>query len=200
MIYFISDEHFGHDNIIKYCNRPFSSTEEMNEELIKRHNSIIKPNDTVYHLGDFAFGDGSSNPGKFFNRLNGKKILVKGNHDAKPTLNLSWDSIHDLHETYYKGVKIVMCHYAMRTWNKSHAGAYQLYGHSHNAFKEDANLSFDVGVDGWNYSPISVEQVVERMIWKTKNVDYFSSEEYNNATLTKDSTRSEIQRINAQFY
>jgi len=168
--------------------------------MIKRHNQVVKPNDTVYHLGDFAFGDGLSYPEKFFNRLNGKKILIKGNHDAKTTLNLKWDSIHDLHEIGYKGIKIVMCHYAMRTWNKSHAGAYQLHGHSHSAYKETSDSSFDVGVDGWNYTPLSIDQVVDKMEWKLKNVDYFSSEEYSNRTLTKEATYSENKRMNSLFY
>jgi len=77
-IFFTSDTHFGHKNILKYCNRPFVNVEEMDEVMIERWNGRIGKNDSVYHLGDFSF---SSNPKTYFERLNGKKILIIGNHD-----------------------------------------------------------------------------------------------------------------------
>jgi calcineurin-like phosphoesterase family protein len=80
MIFFTSDHHFDHANIIKYCNRPFLSVDEMNEEIVKRWNQVVDANDTVYYLGDFSLGKGSVE--KFVPRLNGEKYLVMGNHDA----------------------------------------------------------------------------------------------------------------------
>ncbi|MCB0512609.1 MAG: metallophosphoesterase, partial [Bacteroidetes bacterium] len=80
--WFTSDTHFFHENIIKYCNRPFSSAEEMNEVLIDNWNSVVKPGDIVYHLGDVTMGQKSH--GQFsslWTRLNGRKRLVVGNHD-----------------------------------------------------------------------------------------------------------------------
>lgn len=79
MIYITSDPHFNHANVIPYCNRPYSSVEEMNEALIANWNSVIKPEDTIYCLGDFSFHIRSVE--QFMPRLNGKKILISGNHD-----------------------------------------------------------------------------------------------------------------------
>ena len=82
MIYFISDTHFNHLNIIKYCNRPFNNVEEMNEAIIKNWNNIVSNEDTIYHLGDFALGTKESII-DIVNRLNGKKYLIRGNHDKR---------------------------------------------------------------------------------------------------------------------
>lgn len=80
MIYFISDTHFNHKNIIKYCNRPFDSIQQMNETLIKNWNEIVNSEDTIYHLGDFALGSKGLIL-DIVNKLNGNKYLVRGNHD-----------------------------------------------------------------------------------------------------------------------
>ena len=95
-IFFTSDTHFGHANIIKYCARPFASVQEMNRELIARWNAVVGPRDTVYHLGDFAFGKASEAP-TFLRKLNGaKKILIRGNHDrnARQMLEVGFDEVH----------------------------------------------------------------------------------------------------------
>src|SRR3990167_4892089 len=78
--FFISDTHFNHENIIKYCNRPFQSVEEMNETMINNWNSVVDKNDIVIHLGDFAMGPKKLIP-SFAERLNGQVILVKGDND-----------------------------------------------------------------------------------------------------------------------
>lgn len=87
-IYVISDNHWNHEEIIKYCNRDFKDVKEMNETMIKRWNSIVKPNDMVINLGDIIFTKGDSRRiVKTLNKLNGRKILIKGNHDRK---SYSW--------------------------------------------------------------------------------------------------------------
>lgn len=158
-IFFTSDTHFDHVNVIKYSNRPFASKEEMNEAMIERWNSVVQSNDTVYHLGDFAF---SKTPEKFFNRLNGNKLLVIGNHDRGATLNLPWGWKKSMYELKINKQPIVLCHYAMRTWNRSHYNAVQLYGHSHGTLP-GTNQSLDVGVDCWNYKPVSFEEIKSRL-------------------------------------
>lgn len=184
MIWFTSDSHYFHRAVIEYCNRPFSSVEEMNEALIVNWNHIVSPKDTIYHLGDFAFckPDKAIEIGK---RLNGKKHLIFGNHDkylrkSKEFLEL-WESTQDLKEikvpdeTAPTGTRrIVMCHYAMRVWNSSHYGAIHCFGHSHNTLKEDLNsLSLDVGVDGWDYTPVSFTQILEKLKNRTfKPIDH----------------------------
>lgn len=163
--FFTSDHHFFHRNIIKYSNRPFSSVEEMHETLIDNHNSVVSKHDNVYFIGDFCF---ESNPNKInpiFERLNGHKFLVLGNHDNVSTMKkLKWVWIRDRKEIKVGKQNITLEHYAMKVWNKSHRGAWQLYGHSHGMLPDDIHsLQMDVGVDCHNYTPISFEQVEEHM-------------------------------------
>ena len=127
-IWWTADTHLDHANIIRYCNRPFANKDEMNEVIIQNWNSVVKHEDTIYHLGDFAF---SKDPGKFFHRLNGNKILIKGNHDKQPTTRLPWGSVHSYYELKVDGRFIVMCHYAFKIWNRAHHGTYNFFGHSH---------------------------------------------------------------------
>ncbi len=80
MIYFVSDTHFNHKNIIDYCNRPFNSVDEMNNVLIQNWNATVSNNDIIYHLGDFALGRKDTIM-EITSNLNGKKYLIRGNHD-----------------------------------------------------------------------------------------------------------------------
>ena len=157
--YITSDSHFGHKNIIKYCNRPFSSVEEMDETMIENWNAKVKPNDTIYHLGDFSF---SKNPQQYFKRLNGRKILIRGNHDGLAIVDLGWDGVHHYYELKVGKQLIVLFHYGMRVWNGSHHGSWHLYGHSHGKLPS-SGLSFDAGVDCHNFSPISYDEVKIKM-------------------------------------
>ena len=168
--FFTADTHFAHANIIKYCKRPFSDTVEMNETIISNWNRVVGKEDLVYHLGDFCFGRSDLEFDLYFKRLNGLIIFLKGNHDR-----LAWRNRHKFYASYdsYHEIKIddlsiTLCHYAMKVWNKSHHGAYHLYGHSHGSLPDDPHsLSMDVGVDCHNFSPVSFEQVQEVMSKKT---------------------------------
>lgn len=174
MIYFTSDTHFSHANIIKYCSRPFSSAEEMDEHMIKQWNSRVKPGDTVYHLGDFGFTN-QERLKKIIERLNGQKFLIWGNHDK--TLQGSQElkdmfvkctnfleiSVKDA-DVERGSQKIVLCHYAMLVWNKSHHGAWMLHGHSHGSLKYPYKMKImDVGVDSNNFAPVSYDEVKAAM-------------------------------------
>ena len=171
--WFTSDTHFGHANIIKYSDRPFSSVEEMDRVLIDKWNAKVGQKDVVCFLGDFCFSDiirGQS----YLDRLNGVKHLIVGNHD-KPAVQLKgWASIKNLDEIRIEGQTIVLCHYAMRVWNKSHHGSWHLYGHSHGSLPDDPNsLSFDVGVDCHNFEPLNMEDIRRIMRKKTwKPIDH----------------------------
>lgn len=202
-IYFTSDTHYGHGNIIKYSNRPFlnqfeqheydkakqnlSSTEfrefdrkfrisresiiNMDETMIKNYNAKVPPGAEVYIVGDFSFHKDVNHTISILKRLNGNKHLVCGNHDRDclrdAGFRACFASIRDLLEIKHDGQHIVLCHYAMRVWNKSHRGAWQLYGHSHGSLKDDPNsLSIDVGVDCHNYTPISFSDVKRIMAKK----------------------------------
>lgn len=159
-IWYSSDNHFSHRNIIKYSNRPFANVDEMNEEIIRRHNSRVKPTDNWYCLGDFCF---DKNPDKFLSRMNGKKHLIIGNHDSVKTQeSYYWDSVQPYLEISDDQTKIILCHYSFRVWNQSHRGAIALYGHSHGSLPGN-NQSLDVGVDCWDFYPVNIHEIKERL-------------------------------------
>jgi calcineurin-like phosphoesterase family protein len=178
--WFTSDTHFGHARIIDYCKRPFKDVEEMDAELIRRWNAVVKPGDTVYHLGDFALAKVAKKVPGYLERLNGQIHLIYGNHDAKQLKSL--EGFADVKA--YKEIKvgeqnIILCHYAFRVWNKSHYGSWNLHGHSHGSLKRDFKMKqLDVGVDCWNYAPISFEEVAREMEKSTFGpVDYHGDKE-----------------------
>lgn len=175
--WFTSDHHFGHKNIITFSNRPFASVDEMNEELIRRWNEKIGKEDDVYHLGDFALMSAGKTR-QLLERLNGRIHLIAGNHEsAALECASSFVWIKDYYELTvpdpdaHQGKRfIVLFHYAMRVWNASHYGTWQLYGHSHGELPDDETmLSFDVGVDCHDYYPLSyddVKAIMARKKWK----------------------------------
>lgn len=176
-IWFTSDTHFNHANIIKYCNRPFSSVGEMNETLIAKWNERVKPNDTLYHIGDVCMGSVDDAPA-VLERLNGQKFLVAGNHDKRMRKHESFAKHFEWIKDYFEleikgeGLLISMHHYARLTWNRSHRGAWALSGHSHGTLPEilpstlDKGKQLDVGSDIHNYAPISYSEVKEIMSHK----------------------------------
>jgi len=175
--WFSSDYHFDHVNILKYDKRPFDNIEEMNNTIIKNHNSIVSSNDNFYFLGDFSFAKDKNRIEEHIKQLNGNKFFIKGNHDHR--------NIIDLYKKYgtYLGhmaeIKvdnqfITLNHYAMRVWNRSHHGTYHIFGHSHGSLLDDINsLSFDVGINCHNYYPIEFEEVIQIMNKKNfKSIDH----------------------------
>lgn len=181
-----SDTHYGHANVIKYSKRPFKDTEEMDEALIKNHNSVVKPEDTVIHVGDFAF----SPPGRIkeiLRRLHGKYIFIPGNHDQQfwkdKSLLDRFENAALLREAtkrgdgikynlqaeikYDNGARgglIVINHYANLVWNKSHHGALMLHGHSHGSLRYPKTCRcMDIGVDPQGYFPVRLSDVVKKL-------------------------------------
>lgn len=186
--FWTSDTHYNHLGVIGHAGRPFPDVDAMNEAMIANWNSIVTPRDTIYHLGDFALC--RPEPAiAIAKRLNGHKHLIFGNHDktlrkSKEFLAL-WDSAQDMlqvkvpDETAQHGVRrIVMLHYAMRVWDRSHYGTWHLFAHSHGSLTDDPHaLSIDVGVDCWNFKPVTFEQIRERMQKKTwRPVDHHTAE------------------------
>lgn len=181
-IFFTADLHLGHSNIIKYCHRPFQTVEEMNEKLIENWNDTVSDKDDIYVVGDFAFM-GTKHAEEILRRLKGRKYLLRGNHDKSlnETMTLKYFGwikdyyVLKVQERNNQTQKIVLFHYALRTWDSAHYGAWNLYGHSHGNLKNDSeSLSLDVGVDCHNYRPISFEEVkkiMSRKNWKPKK-DY----------------------------
>lgn len=169
--YFASDYHLGHANVIKYDGRPFKDVYEMDEAIIANHNSVVGDEDDFYFLGDFSFS--KSRTEEYMQRLNGRKFFIKGNHDNHQIIKLYKEYgtyLGELAEVDVEGQRIVLCHYAMRVWNKSHRGVWHLYGHSHHSLPDLNNsLSFDIGIngDGYKYTPLSFEQISRIMSKKT---------------------------------
>jgi len=181
-IFFTSDTHFGHKNILEYCKRPFSSVEEMDKRLIENWNNVVKPDDIVFHLGDFAFC-GSNRIREIRNQLNGKIILVKGNHDR----HLKDSLCNELFEgtTYQLQIQlgdrsVYLNHFPFLSWGgcarKPENAVYQLFGHIHscksNPYFNLHRFQYDVGVDNNNYKPVSWNEVQSKIDeqCKTKNL------------------------------
>ena len=167
--WFTSDTHFGHANIIKYTNRPFSSVEEMNNILIQNWNQAVRPNDTVYHLGDFAFG--RKNIINIAPVLNGNVTLILGNHDGRNREDYKalQNAFNNRIENYLKvpglaDIKsIILFHYPIYEWDGIHKGNGHLFGHVHTKPGTiRRGRSFDIGVDANGFQPLSLEEVVER--------------------------------------
>ncbi len=177
--WFTADYHLGHANIIKYCNRPFKNLEHMNSEIIRRHNSRIKPNDTVFFLGDFCFKN-SKNRGEginlkaehWINKLNGNIIFIKGNHDSNNSLKTIIEKII----IYYSGKYFCLVH------NPEYVDIdvpINLVGHVHDKWKFKRirkGFSFtdaiNVGVDVWNFYPITINEILKeysKWLKKLKN-------------------------------
>ena len=154
MNWYTSDQHYGHANIIKHCNRPFESVGEMDKFIIGQHNLLISKDDNVYHLGDFSF----QRPERYLPHLNGKHHLIRGNHDRKniDPDNFIW--IKDVHIVN----KFFLSHYAHRTWPRAHHGLLHLYGHSHGML-EGTERSMDVGVDTNSFKPYSEAELLKRL-------------------------------------
>ncbi len=170
MIWFTSDTHFGHKNILQYCERPFDSIEEHDEALIQNWNDRVHKGDVVYHLGDFALCS-QDKAREIAGRLNGNIYLLLGNHDKGiKGMEDMFVWVRHYHEVKTKGDyrKICLLHYAQRVWNGSHRGTYHLYGHSHGDL-DDHGYSTDVGVDRWSYGPVSLEEIEAYMEEKPRD-------------------------------
>ncbi len=170
MYYFTADEHYGHTNIIKFCDRPYNSVTDMDNDLIARHNDVVGSNDVVVHVGDFTLVKGFEKViDMYVSKLNGQShIFITGSHDywlRKDTRTYKyWNNGRYVKAGYvwnrdFKGLAyIVACHYAMRVWPRSHFNSCQVYGHSHSNLPP-VGKQWDVGVDNNGFYPVSEEQL-----------------------------------------
>jgi calcineurin-like phosphoesterase family protein len=175
MIFYTADCHFGHENIIKHCGRPFSDVGEMNETLIRNWNSVVGADDTVYVAGDFCYRTAFSIKPVLF-RLNGTKHLIVGNHDHVWMKDLDplefFASVSPMTEIEDGKRTVVLCHYPMLTWNRIKHGTIHVHGHIHNIidrFEESDRVfsilrnkdAFNAGVDVNGFFPVTLEQLKE---------------------------------------
>jgi calcineurin-like phosphoesterase family protein len=158
-IWFTADTHFGHAGALSLYRRPFASVAEMNAAMIEGWNDTVSPNDDIWHLGDFALRTGTDAAGDLLHQLNGRKHLVTGNNDPPEIAGLPhWSSVQAYAEFTVDAHRLVLCHYAFRTWNGMGKGALNLHGHSHGRLKPLPRQT-DVGVDAWDFRPIAVHQM-----------------------------------------
>lgn len=170
MIYFISDTHFNHANIIKYCNRPFKTIQEMNEAIIKNWNSIVTSTDIIYHLGDLALGR-KEQIENIINKLNGKKYIVRGNHDrlgVKTYEELGFNVLKNA-PIELEEYKILLSHIPVPD-KQIPKGFINLHGHMHDKKlyecieKYDSKLysiekHINISCDVTDFRPISLQEI-----------------------------------------
>jgi calcineurin-like phosphoesterase family protein len=161
-VYFTSDNHFGHAGARSFYRRPFASVAEMDQQMIFRWNSVIKPADEVWHLGDFAVRQSAERVAALLMALHGEKHLIAGNNDDPGVTGcVGWKSVQPYAEVTVDGMELVLCHYPFRTWRDMGKGSINLHGHSHGRLKP-LTRQFDVGVDVWDFRPVGLTEVVGR--------------------------------------
>jgi len=175
MIYFTADTHFCHGNIIGSCNRPFKDVHEMKSEMIGRWNSYVTDHDEIYILGDFLYKGTGREANKILAQLKGRKYLIKGNHekylDDPEFRHGAFEWIKDYFVLNYNGTEIILFHFPILQWHKSHRGSIHLYGHVHNSGKRDPDFrkkletlgkkAVNVGVDVNDFYPVSIKKILE---------------------------------------
>ncbi|MBV7396104.1 hypothetical protein [Mameliella sediminis] len=146
--------HFGHANIIRLANRPFASVGHMDEVLIANWNATVRPQDTVYHLGDFAMGGA---PGEdYLARLNGRIVLMQGNHDPQ-----GWGA--DYLRIKSHGSRAVLFHYPIEEWDGWFGGAVHFHCHTHKPDFHSAPRRGNVTVEATDYRPVRLDAAIARL-------------------------------------
>jgi calcineurin-like phosphoesterase family protein len=162
-----SDLHFGHKNVIEFCNRPFGSVEHMDQSLIDNWNMVVGHSDHVWFLGDFSFAT-EERTRDILKQLKGIKHLIVGNHDrkgrAEKLFNKYWQDFfvdsHDYYRLKVDGIKAVLCHFPFASWERNY---YNFHGHWHSAAGyQNKWMQWDVGVDANNYAPILLQDACKR--------------------------------------
>lgn len=172
MIWFTSDLHLGHENIIGYSHRPFENAEAMGVAIIRGINDTVGAEDTLWVLGDVCMGrDKVGSCSAFLSQLVCQDVrLVKGNHDLKDgslMLEAGFAEVYDLTQIGVGGrQRVTLCHYPLLSWDKRAHGSMMLHGHIHSegmGYNEENRkngvLRYDVGVDANGYAPVSIDDI-----------------------------------------
>lgn len=173
MIFFTADLHLGHKAM--HGRSQFKSIEEHDRFIIDRWNSVVGEKDDVYIIGDMIWPKCQCNPLDYIDDLKGIKILVPGDHDHNRLLRINvpysktfgrrfYCKISNIIEIKYKEQSIIMSHWPQQHWRRSHYGSWHLYGHLHHGDVETGwGKRLQIGVDRWNYYPVSFDDVCEVM-------------------------------------
>ena len=168
--FFIADTHFGHERIIGICNRPFENAEEMKEKMIQKWNNKVSNEDTVYILGDFSFKLSKQEAIEILNSLNGKKVLIKGNHDkfvGQKDFDKCFEKVCDMIQVTEDKLQLILCHYPIIDYAGMYYGAKMIYGHIHNKYIPHKNM-YCVSAECINYEPVTWQEL--EYIYENKEV------------------------------
>jgi calcineurin-like phosphoesterase family protein len=159
-VYFTSDHHFGHGGARGLYRRPYPSVAAMDHDMIARWNAVVRPEDEVWHLGDFAIRQPAARVAALLEALHGRKHLIAGNNDdAGVTACAGWISVRPYAEVTVDDTNLVLCHYPFRTWRNMGKGWINLHGHSHGRLKP-LPRQFDVGVDVRDFQPMRLGHIL----------------------------------------
>lgn len=159
-VYFTSDTHFGDPRILRIDRRPFPDLAAHDAALIEAWNRVVGTDDEVWHLGDFALGPKRDRIRELLGALAGTKNLIVGNNDGPETLAApGWASVGHYAEIEVEGRRLVLCHYAFRTWNRMGRGVINLHGHSHGKLSP-LPRQYDVGVDAQGLAPVTLSAIL----------------------------------------
>lgn len=172
MIYFTSDTHYGHRNIIKLCNRPFENIFEMQNTMIRNWNEVVSDTDTVVHVGDFAMRLSDIEICGILEQLKGYKILIRGNHDRGTArmLQVGFNLVLNEMRFMYESIQFLVSHYPYRNnsiEDQNHVhnrpkdrGEWLIHGHVHDKWKKKYR-QLNMSVEVWDYTPASIDQIIE---------------------------------------
>ena len=190
-IWFTSDLHIYHKNIINIGRQRFDSIEQMNEEMLLNWNKCVRPEDEVYLLGDVSFTN-ATRTAEFLNKLHGKIYLIRGNHDSDILKTPCIERFEWVKDIYYLKIQdpegpdgkhqhIVLCHYPILSWQNIHYGSWMLHGHCHGTLGVDTTKKrHDVGVDNNFFKPVSYERLKQIMSTRIfKPVDHHIPKQEN---------------------
>ena len=191
MIYYTADLHLGHANVIRHCDRPFASADEMDAALVKNWNAKVHRNDTVYIVGDFLFR--ARKPAEdYLAELKGRKHLIIGNHDKywmkKVDLAKWFESVSPMLFVNDGGHSATLCHYPMMSWPGMSRNGYMIYGHIHNNTNADywpliasRELMLNAGVDINEFAPVTLEEMIQNnQVFKEKSNQTTMKEDKDN--------------------
>ena len=164
-IFLTADMHIGHKNILKLSNRPFETIEQHDKAIINNYNRVVGKDDLCYILGDISWGQSLNEYKRIFSQLNGQKFVIIGNHDSRKSLLRCEKEglilgVTDSKIIRYNNRFLYLSHLPCREWVGYYKGYAHVYGHTH-ANLPDYKQSTDVGVDCWEYEPVSIDEVLE---------------------------------------
>lgn len=174
MIFYTADLHLGHVNVIRHCNRPFQSVDEMDEALVENWNRRVHRDDTVYIVGDLLFRNRRP-AGEYLSQMRGTKVLVLGNHDhawsKQVNLDEAFACVTNMLSIMDGNRRVTLCHYPMLSWRGSGRGGLMVHGHIHNSTNADywpylqshPNI-LNAGVDVNGFVPVTLDELIENNI------------------------------------